>query len=343
MKKTLVMLLIMVLICSMAACKNNSGNNNKEDLPKVVMVTSEGGLGDESFNDMAYKGIQRAEADFDIEVSVLEPGSKDEYINSLSKAAEQEADLVIAVGDVSVKRMKQIAEQYPKTDFAIVDSDKEIADNVMSLSFKEQEGAFLVGVIAALTTETDNIGFIGGVSSSAMDKYEYGFRAGVKAINPNAQVLVDYTQSFSSPETGKITALSQVNRGADILFHASGESGIGVIEAASDMGIWAIGSGQDQSPLKPETVLCSMFKRIDNAVYLAIQDFVEGKFEGRVYQFGLDFEAVGYIDGAKNLPEDIVLQVDAYKAAILATDIYVPKNRSDFEEFEVPEEGLLLE
>lgn len=343
MKKILAILAIAVLIISTAACYYEIVEDPAEEQPvlSVTMVASEGGLGDKSFNDMAYEGVLRAASDYKIEVTVLEPEKYEDYIDLLSKAAADGAALVIAVGYVPKDELVRIAEQFPETMFAVVDSDDEAPDNVMNLSFKEQEGSFLVGVIAALTTETDIVGFVGGVKEPTIDKFEYGYRAGVKAINPEAQVLVDYTDRYDDPDSGKAAALAQIEKGVDVIFHASGECGIGVIEASGEKGIWAIGVDKDQSELNPEAVLCSMFKRVDNAVYLAIQTLAEGDFEGGLFEFGLDFEAVGYIDGAGNLPDEIKGQADAYAAAILAGDIYVPGDRGEFEGFEVPEEGLL--
>lgn len=343
MKKLLILLIAVILIFGSVACYNEIKEESQEEIQvlNVVMVTSEGGLGDESFNDMAYEGVLRAASDYDIEVSVIEPENPSDYISSLSDAASEGADLIIAVGYVQGDEMTEIAEQYPETYFAVVDSDAEAPENVMSLSFKEQEGSFLVGVIAALTTETDIVGFIGGGEEPTIEKFEYGFRAGVKAINPDAQVLVDYTECFDDQNLGRETALALIEGGADVIYHASGECGIGVIEAAGEKGVWAIGVDQDQSDLNPEAVLCSMFKRVDNAVYLAIQSLAENDFDGGIYEFGLDFEAVGYSDGAGNLPEEIRQQADAYASAILAGDIYVPKDRGEFEGFVVPEEGLL--
>ncbi|MGI6732738.1 MAG: BMP family lipoprotein [Anaerovoracaceae bacterium] len=339
MKKILALCLILMLLVSLASCDTTNAQPINP-LPKVVMVASEGGLGDKSFNDMAYEGILRAAEDYKIEVQIEEPENRNAYIETVSAAAA-EADLVIAVGYIEADALLEIAENSPDTFFAVVDSDVEAPDNVMSLSFKEEEGSFLVGVIAALTSETQIVGFVGGAEDETIESFEFGYRAGVKAVNPEARVLVEYTGCFDDAEHGKTAALSLIEEGADVVFHAAGECGIGVIEAAGEKGVWAIGVDKDQSELNPDAVLCSMFKRVDNGVYLSIQSFMDGKFEGGVYEFGLDFEAVGYSDQADNLPEEIKSQADLYAKAIIAGDIYVPKNREQFEEFEVPEDGLL--
>jgi basic membrane protein A len=339
MKKILSLFLILVLMLSLSSCDATSAQPI-DSLPKVVMVASEGGLGDESFNDMAYEGILKAAKDYKIEVTIEEPEDRYAYIETVSAVAG-DTDLVIAVGYIDANTLQEIAENNPDTSFAVVDSEVQVADNVMSLSFKEEEGSFIVGIIAALTTETQILGFVGGAEDGTIESFEFGYRAGIKAINPEARVLVEYTGCFDNAEHGKAAALSLIEEGADVVFHAAGECGIGVIEAAGEKGVWAIGVDKDQSDLNPDAVLCSMFKRVDHGVYLVIQSFMEGKFEGDVYEFGLDFEAVGYSDAAGNLSNEVKSLADLYAKAIIAGDIYVPKNREEFEEFKVPEEGLI--
>ncbi|MDD2216687.1 MAG: BMP family ABC transporter substrate-binding protein [Eubacteriales bacterium] len=341
MKKYFIFLFIFIIIFSLTACDMERNQEKEEPLTKVVMVVTEGCSGYISYKDIASQGIERAKKDFKIETEILEAEATVEYINVLSQAAENGADLIIAVGCISSSKLERIAEQYPETAFAMVDSEEDICENVMSLAFKEHEGSFLMGIIAALTTKTDVIGFIGGVPGPTIDKFEYGFRGGVKAINPDAQVLVGYTDTFEDPQLGREMALTQIQQGADIIFHESGQCGNGIIDAASEQEVWVMDVVQDQSANDPKTILCSMFIRVDHAVYFAIQTFMEDDFDGGVYEFGLDFQAVGYIDSYENLTVDVTNQLKAYEAAILAGDIYVPKTREDFEEFTVPIDGLL--
>lgn len=345
MKKYPIILILLIFIFGLTACDLAKEPEEvppiPEPLPKIIMVTSEGGLDDQSFNEMAHDGLLRADSDFEIDMSVMEPASKDFFIETIEDAAKDGANLVIGVGFMPPEELTRIGELYPDTMFAIVDSEFDELGNVMSLSFREQEGSFLVGVIAALTTETDMVGFIGGEQSSTMEKFEYGFRAGVKVINPEIQMLVDYIGAFDQPEQGKAIAQNQIQEGVDVIFQAAGKSGIGVIEMAQEQEIYAIGVDRDQSALAPNSVLCSMFKRVDHGVYFAIQAFLEGEFEGGIHEFGLDYEAVGYSDDAGNLPEEIVDQVDAYAASILSGDLYVPKNQAEFESFSIPEGGFL--
>ncbi len=339
MKKSLLLCLAALVLLGGTACEMTNAAP-ADPLPKVVMVTAEGRLGNGGFNDLAYDGVLRAASDYKIEVTIEEVHTRDEYTETVSAAALEGADLVIAIGDIDAGELEGIAEENPDTLFAVVDSEEEASDNVMSLSFKEEEGAFLMGVIAALTTRTHTLGFVGGVESKAAEGFEFGYRAGVKAINPDARVVAEYTDSFDDVEDGRAAALTLIGEGADVIFHAAGECGIGVIEAAAENGVWVIGIDRDQSDIDPEAVLCSMFKRVDNGVYLSIQSFMEGTFKGGIYKFGLDFEAVGYSDEAGNLSPEVKALADKYASAILAGNLYVPENREQFEEFQVPEDIL---
>lgn len=341
MKRIIAVLLTAIMIFGLIGCAKQAAPEPKPTTPKVVFIAADGGLEGNRSNTAAYEGIKKAEEDYKIEVSTVEPATSTEYVDAISKAAADGAKMVIGTGYISVETMTKIAAKYPDTYFALLDYANKVADNVMSLVYKEQEGAFIAGVIAGLTTKTQVVGFVGGEDTPAVDTYEYGFRAGVKAISPNYQVVVGFTGSFEDPQTGKTIAQSLISQGADVLYHEAGTSGDGVIAAAKDAGIWAIGSDGDQSEQAPKTVLCSTYERLDNGVYLAIQTMMEDDFKGGIFEFGLDFEAVGYTDEAGNLPPVTEEQAKAYIKAILAGDIYVPANRSDFEAFTVPVGGFL--
>ena len=342
MKQMIAVLLTAAIIFGLVGCAKKAEPEPTPTTPKVVFIAADGGLKGNRSNATAYEGIKKAQKDYKIVASTVEPVTGTDYINAISKAAADGAKLVIGTGYISVETMTKIAAKYPDTDFALLDYDKKVADNVMSLVYKSQEGAFIAGVIAALTTKTQIVGFVGGEDIDSVETYEYGFRAGVKAVNPNEQVVVGFTGTFEDPQAGKTAAQSLISEGADVLYHEAGTSGDGVIAAAKDAGIWAIGSDGDQSAQAPKTVLCSTFERLDNGVYLAVQTMMENDFKGGIFEFGLDFEAVGYTDEAGNLLPATAEQAKAYIKAILAGDIYVPANRSDFEAFTVPEGGFLV-
>ncbi len=334
-KKVLSIALALMLVFSFAAC----GGAEEEAAPTsdvtVTMITDTGGLGDESFNDSAWAGLEKAKADFGISTNVLESQTADDYAANLSAASAEEADLVISVGFLMQEATASAAAQFPDQKFAIIDSTVD-APNVAGLTFKEHEGSYLVGIIAGLTTETNKVGFVGGMQFALIEKFEYGFKAGVKSVNPDAAVLVNYTGVFDNPALGKEAALAQYQQGADVIFHASGGCGIGVIEAAGEQGFWAIGVDQDQSGLNPEAVLCSMIKRVDNATFMVSQAVVEGTFSGGNIEFGLAEEGVGYSDNAGNVPAEIAEQTEVYKAAVVNGDFAVPFDKASFDAFVAP-------
>jgi len=335
-KKVLSLVLVLMLVFSMAAC---GGGTEEEAAPTsdvtVTMITDTGGLGDESFNDSAWAGLEKAKADFGVSTNVLESQTADDYAANLSAAAAENPSLIISVGFLMQEATGTAAGQFPDQKFAIIDSTVD-APNVTGLTFKEHEGSFLVGVIAGLTTKTNKVGFVGGMQFALIEKFEYGFKAGVKSVNPDAVVLVNYTGVFDNPALGKEAALAQYQQGADVIFHASGGCGIGVIEAAGEQGFWAIGVDQDQSALNPDAVLCSMIKRVDNATYLVTKAVVDGTFEGGNLEFGLAEDGVGYSDNAGNVPEDVAAKAEAYKAAVVNGDFEVPFDKATFDAFVPP-------
>lgn len=330
-KKIIALLLTTVLVLTLAV-----GCTSKTEKVTIGMITDTGGLGDQSFNDSAWDGLARAEKELGIERKVLESETADDYLPNLTSFAEENMDLIIGVGFLFNESMKTAAEQFPNQKFAIIDSVVD-APNVASLTFKEEEGSFLVGVIAGLTTKTNKIGFIGGMKFPLIEKFEYGFRAGVKAVNPNAEVFVNYADSFEDAAKGKEIALVQHEKGADVIYHAAGGVGVGLIEAAKEKGFWAIGVDKDQSALAPKNVLCSMVKRVDNATFYVAKAVKEGKFEGKVYTYGLKEEGVGYSDKAGNLSQELKDAAEKYKKAIIDGKISVPKTKEEFEAFEAPE------
>lgn len=330
MKKALSLLLVVLLVGGMLA-----GCAAEEDKAVIGMITDTGGLGDQSFNDSAWAGMTKAEEDFGFEKKVLESETADDYFPNLVSFAEENTDLVIGVGFLFNEAMTQAAEKFPEQKFALVDSVVE-ADNVASLVFAEHEGSFLVGVIAGLETKTDKVGFIGGMKFPLIEKFEFGFRAGVQAVNPDAEVFVNYADSFEDAAKGKEIALVQHQKGADVIYHAAGGVGVGLIQAAEEEGFWAIGVDQDQSALSPSNVLASMIKRVDNAVYQTAKAINDGTFEGGVTVFDLKADGVGYSDNAGNLSDDIKAEVDKYSEAIKEGKFTVPQTQEELDAFEVP-------
>ncbi|MGF7056680.1 BMP family lipoprotein [Brassicibacter mesophilus] len=336
-KKILSLLLVTTLVLSLAVGCAGSG----EKLT-VGMITDTGGLGDQSFNDSAWDGLGKAEKDLKIERKVLESETADDYGPNLTSFAEEKIDLIIGVGFLFETTMKDAAKQFPEQKFAVVDAvildeNGQPIPNVASLTFAEHEGSFLVGVIAGMTTKTNKVGYIGGMKFPTIQKFEYGFRAGVKAVNPDAEVIVNYADSFEDSAKGKEIALAQNQMGADVIYHAAGAVGVGLIQAAEEKGFWAIGVDKDQSDLAPENVLCSMIKRVDTSTFAITELVKENKFEGKNFVYDLKNDGVGYSDKAGNLTDDLKDAADKYKEAIINGKIAVPSTEDEFNSFEIPQ------
>lgn len=297
------------------------------------MITDVGGLGDKSFNDSAWEGMQKAGKELGVEPVILQSTKQEDYEANIGNMA-QSVDLSVAVGFLMEQAMKTGSEQYPDKKFGIIDTVVD-TPNVMSVTFKEHEGSFLVGVIAGLTTKSNVVGFVGGMDFPLIQKFEVGFVAGVKSVNPKAKVLINYTGAFDNPDKGKEIALAQNKQKADVIYHASGACGIGVIQAADEKGFWAIGVDQDQAAVsKNNKVLCSMIKRVDVGTYTIIKAYADDKFEGgKAVELGLKEDGVGYSDNGNNLTAELKAAADKYKAAIVDGTVVVPATRDELNAF----------
>ncbi|MGE5527664.1 MAG: BMP family lipoprotein [Patescibacteria group bacterium] len=293
------------------------------DKLRFAMVTDIGGLGDQSFNDSAYDGLKMLQKEYGAEIQVLESKKAEDYVPNLKSLAEQGFDMIWAIGFLMQDALTKVAGDYPNVKFGIIDAvvDK---PNVTSVCFKEEEGSFLVGVIAGKTTKTKIIGFVGGMQFPLIEKFQAGFEAGVKAVNAKAMVLVNYVGSFADPTKGKETALTQFGLGADIVYHAAGDTGTGVIEAAKEKKKWAIGVDKDQHHLAPKNVLACMIKRVDVGVFSGTKAVREGK-GGGVMTLGLKEDGVGVCKSAAKTVKTAVLKlVEKYKKDIIDGKLAVP-------------------
>ena len=345
MKKSLALLLVLVMAMSLfVGCAQPApapaepapapapAEPAKEPAKTFGMVTDTGGLGDKSFNDSAWEGLQKAGTEFGVEPVVLQSTKQEDYEPNLGNMSQQ-VDLTVGVGFLFENAMKAVAEQYPDKKFGIVDMVVEMP-NVMSVVFKEHEGSFLVGVIAGLTTKSNVIGFVGGMELPLIKKFEAGFRAGVLSVKPDAKILVNYTGVFDNPDKGKEVALAQFANKADVIYHASGACGIGVIQAADEKNFWAIGVDQDQSAVSTKNkVLASMIKRVDTATYTMAKAIVDGNFESKILDLGVKEEGVGYSDGGNNVSAEVKAVVEKYKQAIIDGTIVVPTSEEELKAF----------
>ncbi len=302
----------------------------------IGLVFDVGGLGDKSFNDAAHRGLLRAEKELGVTIRFIEPGDGSDRESAIRQLASQGYDLVFGVGFIFTDDMRKLAAEFPGTRFACIDfsispGDPPPPDNLTGLRFREQEGSFLVGAIAGLVSKSKVVGFVGGMDVPLIRKFEAGYRAGVKKVCPACRVLSAYAgtepKAFADPLTGKELATAQYGRGADIIYHASGKTGAGVFTAAQQRGKLAIGVDSDQYDEAPCCVLTSMVKKVDVAVFDAIQDLLEGELQGGVRELGLAEEGVAFVYDEHNrdrIPPEVLAKVRALGKEIIAGKIEVP-------------------
>jgi basic membrane protein A len=347
---TRVLALLLPLALFAAACGSDKGgsvssnttkgNTSKNNL-KVGIVYDLGGRGDQSFNDAASAGLDKAVKEFGLaKPQELEPDKGGENRAQLLRLlAEDNTNLILAVGFLFGDSVKATAPGFPKSTFAIVDETVDLP-NVASLTFAEEQGSYLVGAAAALTSKTGKLGFIGGVETPLIKKFEAGFVAGAKKINPNATVDVKYISQppdftgFNDPAKGKEIATGQYAGGADVIYAAAGGSGGGLFEAAKATSTaaakhWAIGVDSDQynlvdASLKP-FILTSMLKKVDVAVNQTVKAVTEGEsVGGKATVFDLKSDGVGYSTSGGALSKDVTTKLEALKKQIIDGQIKVP-------------------
>ena len=358
MKRLLLLIVIILLSFYLFGCSKTTTppvqNNNTQVTPnttqsqnttsstfKVAMVTDVGGLGDQSFNDSAYEGLKRAEKELGAEIKVLESKSMSDYETNLSSLAEAGYNMIFAVGFLMTDSVKKVAPRFPNVKFGLIDGRVEDLPNVTSCIFKEEEGSFLVGALAGLMTKSNKVGFVGGIKGWLIEKFETGYRAGVMSSNPKAEILVSYTGRFDDPGKGKETALAQFNQKADIVYHASGACGVGVIEAAKEKGkgFYAVGVDADQDHLAEGRVLTSMMKRVDVAVFEATKNAKDGNIKSGIVEFGVKQNAISLSPmkfTKKDIPEEKLKKVELLKSMITAGEINIPSTLEKLKEFKPP-------
>ena len=307
---------------------------------RVGIVFDLGGRGDKSFNDGAYLGGERAQRELGAEVTFIEPGDGTDREAGLRLLAAEGKELVMGIGFIFTDDLATLAKEYPNTRFGGVDyalnTDKDgkviqPPANLAALKFREEEGSFLVGALAALTGGSKKLGFVGGMDSPLIRKFEAGYAAGVKHVCPDCTVIAQYAgvtpSAFRNPSRGKELALAQYQAGVKVIFHASGSTGLGVFEAARQMKALAIGVDADQYNEAPGFVLTSMVKGIDAAVFDAIKRVQNGTFRGGVLGYGLAEDGVGYVYDANNraqIPDAVRARIEAIKQEIITGTIKVP-------------------
>jgi basic membrane protein A len=303
---------------------------------RVGLVFDVGGRGDKSFNDAAYEGISRAARELGVETELLEPIGAEDREAAMRLFAARGFDLVIGVGFIFSTDVNLVARAFPNTRFACIDyvppAEGAIPENVTGLAFREEEGSFLVGAVAGLVTKTQHVGFVGGMDIPLIHKFEAGYRLGVHEVCPACEVHAAYAgttpEAFRDPVKGKALAISQISAGADVLYHASGTTGHGVFEASHDMGVLAIGVDSDQHDEMPGTVLTSMLKRGDVAVFDTIRAAAEGTLRGGMQSFGLAEDGVGYVHEGPHgalVPEAVKVRVAELRERVVRGELRVPQ------------------
>ena len=328
-KKILSVILAATMVLSLAAC-GGTENAGKGKI-KVGMVTDTGGVNDGSFNQSSWAGFQIAEKELGIEVNYLESKNDSDYAANIETFIDEDCDLIIGVGFMLADAIGKAAEANPDQKFAIIDdSNNAKYSNVACLMFEQSQASYLVGYIAGLTTESDNVGFVIGMANAVMNEFGYGYVAGVLDANPNAKVQMSNANSFADPGQGKSNATAMITNGADIIFHAAGGTGLGVIEACKEANIKAIGVDSDQSVLAPENIITSALKRVDNASYDIAKAVLEDTYKSGVTVYDLSSSGVDYV-ASDLLTDDVKKAVEDVKAKILSGEIVVPKTQADFE------------
>ena len=357
-KKFLATMMMAVMAVSMTACGSGNGNSSKNDAKepevtkeadnddstaksefKISMVTDTGGVNDQSFNQSSWEGLQRLGKNTGAKVNYIESTQETDYASNLDKQVDEGNQLIWGIGFAMANAIKDTAEMNDEVNFAIIDNAyEEVPDNVTCVTFNAQDSSFLVGYVAGLTTKTDSVGFIGGVSSAIIDQFEYGYRAGVeyaaKELGKKIKVEVQYADSFTDSAKGKAIATSMYSNGSDIVFHAAGGVGIGVIEAAQEAQKFVIGVDSDQSYLAPKYVLTSALKRVDVAVENLSEKFMKGeKIGGQVFTYGLTDGGVGIPTENPNMDAEVYNKTMALQDEIAAGKIVPPYNKDTFDAF----------
>jgi len=344
-KKAGFLLVLAAIALLVPSCKNKVEAKREGCKIRVGIVFDIGGKNDRSFNAAAWEGVKRAQHDMDVCLYDVEPGNPTSIEPAMRAFAEKNFDLVIGVGFAQSPIMQKVAMDYPNIKLAIVDGVIMEADgktpksNVASLVFREHEGSYLVGMIAASKSKTGTLGFLGGMDIPLIHKFETGYEEGARSVNPSVKIVQKYVgvtdSAWNNPGKGKELALEEIDNGADVIFTAAGNSGLGAFDAVEQYGKdpntgqankFVIGVDSNQNMVKPGFVLTSMVKRVDNAVYDVVKEVLEDRFQGGIQSFGLDKDGVAYAMDENNkalIPPDVIQHVEQSKQEIVNGQIKV--------------------
>ncbi|MGL6105617.1 BMP family lipoprotein [Romboutsia sp.] len=326
----------MMLSIGMVGCSSTDKKEGQDsEKPKekeysVGIVLGEGGANDQSFNQSSLEGLDKAKNDLGIKGTYLESNQDADYAPNIETFIDQDVNLIIGVGYTTSTAMLDAAKLYPEKQFVIIDHNyeeegTEIPANMLCVTFDEREAAYLVGLIASKMSETNKVGFIGGMKIPNITRFEEGFNAGIKAGNPDTKLLSQYANSFDDASLGKSIANQMYSNGADVIFSAAGGVGTGAIESAKEKNKYAIGVDMDQNNLAPDNVITSAMKRVDIGVFDIISKAKKGEFDGgKAVVYGLKDDAVGIAPTtSKNVPKEILDLVEDQKQQIIDGKIKV--------------------
>ncbi|MBQ9059145.1 MAG: BMP family ABC transporter substrate-binding protein [Atopobiaceae bacterium] len=336
-------------LASLAACGGGAATGGSteasasgsaaEGTKKVTMITDTGGVNDQSFNELSWKGMQQLGSDLGWDVSYIESKQDSDYMTNLDKAVDDGSDLIWGVGFAMGEAVENAANSNPDVKFAIIDNIYENnPSNLTGVAFKQEECSFAVGYVAARMTTSGKVGFVGGIDSEIMQAFEQGYYAGIEYANKEQGLSVTYegqwAESFGDAAKGKAIAQSQIADGCDVLYHAAGGTGTGMIEACDEAGVYAIGVDQDQAHLAPKAVITSALKRVDQAIYQISQQLISGEKEGGTnVTLGAAEDAVGIAETHDLLPDGVYNDALAVVEKIKKGEIVVPKNADELKSF----------
>ena len=338
MRKYLALLLAAMMVLALAAgCSNDATGGETAKTYKIGMVTDVGGVNDKSFNQTSWEGLQGLDPEV-FEVAYLESKTDADYQTNINTFIDEGYDLIICVGYMLAGATMEAAEANPDQKFAIID-DATCADlpNVACLMFAQEQASYLVGLVAGSVTESKTVGYVQGMVSDAMNQFGVGYIAGVLEACPEAEVLQYNANNFGDIAGGATAAKDMITKGADVIYHAAGGTGIGVINACAEEGVYAIGVDTDQSPLAPEYVITSAMKRVDTAAQVISKAVADGSYEPGVHLYDLSNGGVDLSPTRDLIPADVLEYVEAAKEKVIAGEIVVPTTVAECPAFTLAE------
>ncbi|EEC20790.1 basic membrane protein A (bmpA), immunodominant antigen P39 [Borreliella afzelii ACA-1] len=318
------------------SCSGKSGLES--GIPKVSLVI-DGTFDDKSFNESALNGVKKLKEEFEIEL-VLKESSTNSYLSDLEGLKDAGSNLIWLIGYKFSDVAKAVSLQNSEMKYAIIDpvySNEPIPSNLVGMTFRAQEGAFLTGYIAAKVSKTGKIGFLGGIEGDIVDAFRYGYEAGAKYANKDIKIFSQYIGSFSDLEAGRSVATKMYSDGIDIIHHAASLAGIGAIEVAKELGSghYIIGVDEDQSYLAPNNVITSTTKDVGRSLNLFTSNYLKtNTFEGgKLINYGLKEGVVGFVRNPKMIPFEVEKEIDSLSSKIINKEVIVPYNKESYEKF----------